>query len=88
MKAKATVITDCTKCFSLIGSHNSLCSILYNLQIIFLCNCTNLIHLTGYTGIMNRNDCFCLLRNRILNQPLINIHCFRMNINKYCLGTS
>ena len=82
MKTKAAIITNGTKRFPLICTHNSLCRILDNLQIIFLRNCHNRIHLTGNSRIMNRNNCLCFFRNGFLDLGFIYIHRIRTNINK------
>ena len=85
METETSVITDGSKCFSFVGSHHSLSCVFDYFQIIFLCNRTDLIHVTGHAGIVNRNDCFCLLCDCILNQSLVDIHCLRTDIYKYRL---
>ena len=83
MKTVTSKISDCSQCFPLIISIHPLGCILNHFQVIFPGNRHNLIHGTGYTGIMYRNDCLCFIRNRCFNLCLINIHRIRPDIYKY-----
>ena len=61
--------------------------ILDDLQVIFCGDRLYLIHLTADTGIVNGNYDLSLIRNGILNQILVDIHCVRSDVNKDYLGT-
>ena len=85
METVTPKISNGTKSFSLITGIYSLRSVFNNLQIVFLCNLHNGIHLTGNPCIVDRDDHFCFLSHCRLDQFLINIHCIRSDINKYNL---
>ena len=86
MKAEASKISYGSQGFPLVGTHDSLCRILYHLQMMPPCNIHDHIHLTGNSRIMNHCYGLCFLRNGRLDQRLVNIHGIRPDIYKHRRG--
>ena len=85
MKRIATKIANRAQSPALIGTHDTLCRILYHLEVVTTCDVHDGIHLTSHASIVHRHNDPCSVGNGGLNFALINIHGIRANVHKHQL---
>ncbi len=88
MKTESSKVTNSSQSFALIATHHPLCSIFYYEEIVSIGNIHDSVHFAGNTGIVDRNNCFCLLCDSSFNQCFIDVHRIWSYIYKDNFGTS